>query len=515
LRALNLGILEAGMGDWREQLLHWSQAAADFMWGEWMIALLVGTGIVLTVVTRAIQFRKLGLAFRFLARGAVGKEKLQRTQGDISPYAALMTALAATVGNGNIAGVATAIATGGPGAPFWMWVSALFGMATKYAEGFLGVKYRKVAEDGTMAGGPMYYCRYGIRPEWLAKFMGMLFAVCGAFTALFGTGNMMQSNSMALAFRSQFGVPTLVSAVVITLLVGLVIIGGIKRIGAVAERLVPTMIFLYLAGAAIILIARFACLDDAFALIIRSAFSVKAVGGALVGTSVKQAISLGVRRGMLSNEAGLGSAAIAQAAAKSPDPTYNGLIAMTGVFIDTLLVNTLTTLTIVLTGVWVLTPAAGVPLLKEGTVLLPQEVAQLPARAQEMASALGLDLSRGGLSSTALTAAAFNSVVPRFGGWIVALCSFLFGYTTLIGWAYYGEQCVEYFLGVRSKMAYRLVYIVLLFLGALLTGKYLNIVWYVGDTANAIMAIPNLVGLLLLSGVVARITRHHFLEQMS
>ncbi|MDZ7373192.1 MAG: sodium:alanine symporter family protein [candidate division KSB1 bacterium] len=500
------------MGNWLDSLLHWSQTAADFMWGEWMIALLIGTGVLLTFVTRGIQFRKLGLALRFVLRGAAGKEEARRGQGDISPFAALMTALAATVGNGNIAGVATAIATGGPGAPFWMWVSALFGMATKYAEGFLGVKYRKVAEDGTMAGGPMYYCRYGIRYQPLAKFMGMLFAVCGAFTALFGTGNMMQSNSMALAFKSQFGVPTLISALVITFLVGLVIIGGIKRIGAVAERLVPTMILLYLGGAAVIILARFTAIDDAFALIIRSAFSVQAVGGALIGTGVKQAISLGVRRGVLSNEAGLGSAAIAQAAASSPDPTYNGLIAMTGVFIDTIVVNTLTTLAIVLTGVWMLTPAAGVPLLKEGTVLAADQLAHLPAHARELASAIGVDLSYGGLSSTALTATAFNSVIPRFGGWIVALCSFLFGYTTLIGWAYYGEQCVEYFLGVRSTMAYRLVYIALLFFGALVTGKYLNIVWYIGDTANAIMAFPNLVALLLLSGVVAKVTRWHFLE---
>ncbi len=497
-----------------ETLLHWSQAAADFMWGEWMIALLVGTGVVLTVVTRGIQFRKMGLALKFVFRGARGKEELHKQEGDISPFAALMTALAATVGNGNIAGVATAIATGGPGAPFWMWMSALFGMATKYAEGFLGVKYRKVAEDGTMAGGPMYYCRYGIKQQAIAKFLGMLFAVCGAFTALFGTGNMMQSNSMALAFKSQFGVPTLVSAVVITLLVGLVIIGGIKRIGAVAERLVPTMILLYLAGALIILVARFSKIDDAFALIIKSAFSVQAVGGALIGTSIQKAISLGVRRGVLSNEAGLGSAAIAQAAAKSPDPTYNGLIAMTGVFIDTIVVNTLTTLSIVLTGVWMLTPAAGVALLKEGTVLSPEQIAVLPSYARELAATIGINLSHGGLSSTALTAAAFNSVIPHVGGWIIAFGSLLFGYTTLIGWAYYGEQCVEYFLGVRSKMAYRLVYISLLFFGALMTGKYLNIVWYVGDTANAVMAIPNLIGLLLLSGVVARITKHHFLENL-
>ncbi|MDZ7386091.1 MAG: amino acid carrier protein [candidate division KSB1 bacterium] len=501
------------MTSFLEGLLHGSQTLADFMWGNWMIALLVGTGVLLTVMTRGIQVRKFFLSLKFALSGASKKSDVHAKQGDISPFAALMTALAATVGNGNIAGVATAIATGGPGAPFWMWVSALFGMATKYAEGFLGVKYRKVAEDGSMAGGPMYYCRYGIKWQPLAKVLGMVFAVCGAFTALFGTGNMMQSNSMALAFKTQFHVPTLVSAVVITVLVGLVILGGIKRIGAVAERLVPTMILFYLAGAAIILIAKASAIDDAFALIFRSAFSLRAAGGALIGTTLQKAISLGVRRGVLSNEAGLGSAAIAQAAAKSPDPTYNGLVAMTGVFIDTLLVNTLTTLTIVVTGVWMLTPAAGVELLREGARLTPDLVAALPHTARELAGRIGYDLANGGLSSTALTTTAFNSVIP-FGGWIVALGSFLFGYTTLIGWAYYGEQCIEYIWGLKSTTPYRLVYIVLLFLGALMTGKYLNIVWYVGDTANAIMAFPNLIGLLLLSGVVAKVTKYHFLEQM-
>lgn len=501
------------MTDFLDQLLHCTERTANFLWGEWMILLLVGTGIVLTIMTGGIQVRKFFLSLKFVFQGSGNDSKIKKSQGDISPFAALMTALAATVGNGNIAGVATAIATGGPGAPFWMWVSGFFGMATKYAEGFLGVKFRKVAEDGSMAGGPMYYCRYGIKNQGLAKFMGMTFAVCGAFTALFGTGNMMQSNSMALAFKSEFGIPTLLSAIVLTIFVGLVILGGIKRIGAVAERLVPLMIFFYLAGALVILISKFTLIDDAFKLIFNSAFSIQAAGGALIGTTVKQAISLGVRRGVLSNEAGLGSAAIAQSAAKSPDPTYNGLVAMTGVFIDTLLVNTLTTLTIVLTGVWLLTPAAGVELLREGVKLNPEQIALFPEAVRSMAYQVGHDLSNGGLSSTALTAKAFSSVMP-FGGTVIAIASFLFGYTTLIGWSYYGEQCVEYIWGLKSTMAYRLVYVGLLFIGAMLTGKYLNIVWFVGDTANAIMAFPNLIGLLLLSGIVAKVTRDHFLEQM-
>jgi AGCS family alanine or glycine:cation symporter len=492
-----------------EGLLWLSNKIVTFIWGNWMILLLVGTGILLTFMTRFIQVRKFFLSIKYLFQGGKKSEVLKDTEGDISPFAALMTALAATVGNGNIAGVAAAIATGGPGAPFWMWISGFFGMATKYAECFLGVKYRKVAEDGSMAGGPMYYIRYGIKNQPIARYLGMLFAICGGMTALMGTGNMMQSNSMALAMKAQLNIPTLISAIGITLLVGIVIIGGIKRIGAVAEKLVPSMILFYIGGALIILIAKFTELDDAIVLIFRSAFSLKAAGGALIGTSIQKAISLGVRRGVLSNEAGLGSAAIAQSAAKSPDPTFNGLLGMTGVFIDTILVNTITTLTVVVTGVWKLTPAAGLNLIKEGTTLAADKIAALPPQVVEMANKVSYDLTAGGLSSTALTVEAFNSVIPS-GGLIIAIGSLIFGYTTLLGWAYYGEQCIGYIWGVKSHTPYRIVFIALLFFGALMTGKYLDIVWNVGDTFNAIMAIPNLIGLLFLARIVSRITRESF-----
>ncbi|MFQ5708762.1 MAG: alanine/glycine:cation symporter family protein [bacterium] len=497
------------MTEFLEGLLKLSLNVSNFMWGGWMIVLLVGTGVLLTFMTGFVQIRKLALSLKlvFQGSGKKGKEDLKKEEGDISPFAALMTALAATVGNGNIAGVATAIATGGPGAPFWMWLSAIFGMATKYAEGFLGVKYRKIAEDGSMSGGPMYYIRHGIKNTAIAKPLGMLFAICGAMTALFGTGNMMQSNSMALAFKTQFQVPTLLSAIVITLLVGLVIIGGIKRIGAVAERLVPFMIVFYVLGAMLIILVKFTQIPAAFVLIFESAFSVQAVGGALIGTSVKQAISLGVRRGVLSNEAGMGSAAIAQAAAKSPSPTYNGLIAMTGVFIDTIVVNTMTTLSIVLTGLWRLTPAAGIALRTPGQIF---DVSHVSPQAMHMANQLGIKLAEtGGLTSTQLTAEAFNSIVP-YGGMGIAIASLVYGYTTLIGWAYYGERCIEYIFGIRSIMSYRLVYILLLFVGALMTGKYLNIVWYTGDTFNAIMALPNLIGLLFLAKIVASTTKKYY-----
>lgn len=449
---------------------------SDFMWGSWMIVLLLGTGVLLTFLTRLIQVRRLVLSLKMVLRGAMGKDKTEKEEGDISPYAALMTALAATVGNGNIAGVATAIATGGPGAPVWMWIAGFFGMATKYAEGFLGVRFRIKNVRGEMSGGPMYYARHGIKSLSLAKFMGMFFAICGAFTCLFGTGNMAQSNSMALAFNDQFNVPFWLTGLVITTMVGAVVLGGIKRIGSVSERLVPTMIFLYFGGAIVIILANIAHLPEAFAVIFKSAFTTKAVGGALVGTSVRQAISIGIRRGLLSNESGLGSAAIAQSASKSSDPSSNGLIAMTGTFIDTLVVNTLTTLTIVITGMYLKTAAFG---------------------------------ASGGLTSTALTAAAFDSVIP-YGGYIIALSSFLFGYSTLLGWCYYGEKCLEYIFGVRIVYPYRIAFIILLFIGSIIQGVHLNIVWYIGDTANALMAFPNLISLLLLSGLVGKVTVKYF-----
>ncbi len=457
-----------------DQVLFHITNIRNFLWGTPLIVLLVGTGVVLTIATRGIQITKLVKSIKLL----FGKEsRSSEGEGDISPFAALMTALAATVGNGNIAGVATAIAIGGPGAPFWMWVSGFFGMATKYAEGFLGVRFRQVAADGTMSGGPMYYARDAVPWPKVGKFLGAFFAVAGGATALLGTGNMAQSNSMALAFNDQFGVPFIVSAVVLTIIVGLVIIGGIKRIGEVTERLVPTMIVFYFLGAVVILVAKFSDIPDAFKLIFQSAFGIKAVAGALIGTSVKQAISLGVSRGVLSNESGLGSAAIAQAASKSSDPAKNGLLAMTGTFIDTILVNTLTTLSIVLTGAYKFTYAW---------------------RGEHAEN----------LTSTALTAHAFNEVLPL--GWVIPIASFLFGYSTLLAWCYYGEQCFKYLAGDAVTKWYRYMFLVLLFVGALLQGEHLNIVWYVGDTFNAFMSLPNLLALLLLTKYVSRFTKDYF-----
>jgi AGCS family alanine or glycine:cation symporter len=462
-----------------DKALVFTKETSDFIWFPLMVVLLFLIGIVLTILTRLIQVRRFVLSMKMVFRGAMKKDRSEKEEGDISPYAALMTALAATVGNGNLAGVATAIATGGPGAPVWMWIAGFFGMATKYAEGFLGVRFRVKNERGEMSGGPMYYARYGIKNLKLAKFMGMFFAICGAFTCLFGTGNMAQSNSMALVFNDQFGVPFWLTGFVVFTMVGAVILGGIKRIGAVSERLVPTMILLYFAGAIVIIGANIIHLPAAFAVIFKSAFSVKAVGGGMIGASVKLVISVGVRRGLLSNESGLGSAAIAQSASKSSDPSRNGLIAMTGTFIDTLVVNTLTTLTIVITGMYLKTPVFG---------------------------------SVEGLTSTKLTAAAFDSVLP-FGGYIIALSSFLFGYSTLLGWCYYGEKCLEYIFGVRIIYPYRIAFIILLFIGSNIQGPHLNIVWYVGDMANALMAFPNIVSMIILAGMVGKVTTDYFYKK--
>lgn len=474
-----------------DYLLKWTTQLDLLMWGVPLITLLLGTHVYLTLRTGGVQFthffKSIKLIFTKEARSEEGT-------GDISPFAALMTALAATVGNGNIAGVGTAIAIGGPGAPVYMWLAGLFGMATKYAEGFLGVKYREIAPNFTMAGGPMYYLKNGLKNKRLGKWLGTAFALFGAIACLIGTGNMAQSNSMTISLANSFNrlfhggqagqqAPAayyFVLGAIVALLVGLVIIGGIKKIGHVSEKLVPTMIAFYIVAALVILVVNIDKIPAAFILIFKSAFGFQPLLGASVGLAVQS----GVSRGLLSNEAGLGSAAIAQGASASDEPTQNGLIAMTGVFIDTILVNSMTTLTIVLTGAYLQTQAWQ-----------------------------GLDAANN-LTSILVTQKAFNTVIPfGLGGVIIALASFLFGYTTLLGWSYYGEKCIEYLGGNRVIMPYRYTFIAFLFFGAILTplaGKsfnYLNIVWNLGNIGNALMALPNLIGLLFLAGTVAAITR--------
>jgi alanine or glycine:cation symporter, AGCS family len=433
---------------------------AALIW-TYMVPVLFGVGLLLTVRIGFLQFRKLGTALRITlskrSRSGGGWE------GDVTPFAALATALAATVGNGNIAGVATALSWGGPGAIFWMWICGLLGMATKYSEAVLGVQFRRKHPDGTIAGGPMYYIRYGLGESGFSKALAGAFAVCGAFAALFGTGNMMQSNAMSTAFRSEFGIPPLLTGVVITGLVALVILGGIKRIGAVASRLVPTMIMVYFAFGLVVLAVNYAFIPAALLMIFEYAFSPAAATGGFLGATVRQAIQFGARRGILSNEAGLGSAPIAHAAAQTPGPVYQGLIGVVEVFIDTIVVCTFTALILLSSGVW-----------------------------------------NSGLAGAAMTASAFSATIPYIGGGVVATASFLFGYSTLLGWSYYGEQCLKYLFGVRITTLYRMVFISLTFIGALVS---IEIVFFIGDIANAFMAFPNLIGLMLLSGLVARITR--------
>ncbi len=473
------------MSDWiREAGVFLSRLADDYLWG-WgpsflggtplMVILLLGTGVVLSIATVGVQARWLGRAIKLTLGGAFAKLSPQaKGDGDITPFQALMTALSATVGNGNIAGVATAVASGGPGAALWMVATAVFGMATKYAECLLGVKYRVRMADGTMNGGPMHYLERGIGGP-TGKALAVTFAVFGALCTLIGTGNPFQTNSMALALRTQAGIPQWVTGVVVTVLVGLVVLGGIRRIGTVAEKFVPFMIVFYFGGCLAILLARIADVPGAMWLIIHSAWSPQAALGGAIGFGVQQAIRFGVARGILSNESGLGTAAIAQSAARTRSPVESGLVGMMGTFIDTIIVCNLTALVLTVTGVYRDGPAFG-----------------------------------GTLTSSAMTATAFNSVIP-YGGVVVALASLMFGISTLFGWCYYGEQCMRYLFGLRVTTGYRIAFIVVMFLGSLPDGRNFDIaaVVAIGDIGNGMMAIPNLIGLLLLWKVVARETRDY------
>ena len=452
-------------------LLAWTTAISGWVWGLPMILLLFGTGLLLTIRTGLVQVRHFARASKLVLGKRSGPAAT--VDGDISPFQALMTALSATVGNGNIAGVATAIATGGPGAAFWMWITAVVGMATKYAEAVLAIRYRVRMEDGSMAGGPMYYCKYGLSNRRLGAFLGGMFAVCGIVTALFGNGNMFQSQQIALAAHKQFGLPFWVTGLLLSVGVGLVILGGIKRIGQVAERLVPAMIVFYFAGAILVVVANITDVPAALALIVQSAFSPQAAFGGAVGIGIQQAMRFGVARGVLSNESGLGSAAIAHGAAQTRYPVAQGSIAMMGTFIDTIVVCTLTATVITVSGAY-----------EQAVFLSPED----------------------GLRGSDLTVTAFNQGMPgllanRAGGMVV-FASLIFGFTTLIGWSYYGQICIEYFFGLKAVVPFRITFVILLFAGALFTGKWAPIVTNIGDICNAAMAFPNLIALIFLSGVV-------------
>ncbi len=439
--------------DWLTALLNDINAV---VWGKPMLFMIFGTGLFLMLGLRFMPLLNLGRGFKLLWQGREGDHKA----GEISPFNALMTSLSATIGTGNITGVATAIFIGGPGALFWMWLTALIGMATKYAEAVCAVHYREVDEQGSYLGGPMYYIKNGLGKSWL--WLGVLFAVFGAL-ASFGIGNTVQANSVAHAMQTQFNIPVWLTGLVLVVLTGAVVLGGIKRIAQVAGKLVPFMAIAYFLAGLLVLASHFSEIPAAFALIIDSAFNPVAATGGFAGASIIMAIQWGVARGIFSNEAGLGSAPIAHAAAKTDDPVRQGKIAMLGTFIDTIIVCSITGLAIVLTGVWT-----------------------------------------SGVKGAALTMAAFDQVLPETGGMIVSLAQAVFAFTTILGWSVYGERCVEFLFGIRSVMIFRILWIIAVPIGAM--GE-LNFIWLLADTLNALMALPNLIALLLLSPVVFKLTR--------
>lgn len=435
---------------------------SDWLWNELMLVLLLGTGLFLTLGLGLLPIRKLGYGFRMLW---AGRKRKQKGEGEISPFAALMTSLSATIGTGNIAGVGTAIHLGGPGAIFWMWITALVGMATKYAEAVLAVRYREVDARNMHVGGPMYYIKNGLGERW--RWLGGAFAVF-AVVAAFGIGNTVQSNSVADAMDQAVGLPFWITGLVMAALVFTVIVGGIRRIAGVAEGLVPLMGVIYIIGALAILGANYTAVPAGIARIFTDAFTGTAATGGFAGAGVMMAVQWGVARGLFSNEAGLGSAPMAHAAARTDDPVRQGVVGMLGTFIDTIVVCTMTALVILTTGAW-----------------------------------------EGGETGAGLTTQAFSQGLPGPGDALVAFGLVIFAFSTTLTWAFYGERCLEFLAGVRGLMVFRVVWVIALLVGAVAS---LDLVWKIANVTMALMAIPNLIALLLLSPVVFRISRKYFAE---
>jgi len=437
-------------------------AVREAVWGLPLIVLLVGTGVYLTLLLRGLQFRQLGHA---LYLGLI-KRREEGADGDISHFQALMTALAATVGTGNIVGVATALSAGGPGALFWMWVTGLVGMATKYSEAVLGVRFRETDARGDKSGGPMYYLENGIRWGGLGRVLAVSFALFAA-VASFGIGNGVQSNSVAEAVSNATGLSRLTIGLVTAFLVATVILGGVRSIGRFTGVFVPVMILIYMVASGAILALHLDRVPDAFRLVLESAFNGRAATGGAVGFTVAQAVRNGVARGVFSNESGLGTGSIAAAAAQTREPVRQALISMTQTFIDTLVVCTFTGIAILVTGAW-----------------------------------------ETGADGATLTQVAFATGLPGESGHrVVALCLSFFAFSTILGWSYYGERSVEYLAGVRAIVPYRLLFVAVTAVAAVIE---LDVVWLVSDVMNGLMALPNLIGLLLLSGFVLRETRTYF-----
>ena len=442
---------------WSFNIAEITAQLSDIVWGIWTIIFLCAVGLLLTWKTRFVQITNFRSALKLISGGALKRDSSSKDAGDISPFQALTTALSATIGNGNVAGVATAIAIGGPGAAFWMCTVSLFGMATKYSEAVLGIKYRQKSDDGTMLGGPMVYLNKGLGMKQLSIF----FAIAALFGGL-GAGNMTQSNSIALVLFSDFGIPKWFSGIILALTLWLVIIGGIRRIGRVAEMLVPGMALIYIISCLAILVVNIKEIPEAFVLIIDSAFNGTAATGGFAGATVARAMAYGFRRGTISSEAGVGTAAIAHGAARTSDPHRQGIIAMMGVFMDTMVISTMTALVLVTTGAW-----------------------------------------STGLISTEMTAMAFKSVLP-FGGMIIIIVSALFGFTTMVGWAYYCEQSLRYIGGIRFSIPFRWIYCGLAGVGAIFQVKPL---WDWADIFIGFMVFANRIALVALRGEVKKMSQ--------
>ncbi len=446
------------------QILEILTAIRDFIWGLPLIVLLVGTGIFLTIRLRGLQIRGL---FYSLYLAFFKRKEDDEQEGDISHFQALMTALAATVGTGNIVGVAIAISAGGPGALFWMWITGIFGMATKYSEAVLAIKYREVDKFGTMSGGPMYYISKGLGWKWL----GTLFAVF-AFIAAFGIGNMVQSNSVADGVKAALGIPNWVTGIILATLTGMVVLGGIKSIAKVTQILVPFMIIIYITAASVILLMKISVIPQIFTLIFKHAFTPTAAVGGFLGATVMHAMRMGVSKGVFSNESGLGSAPIAAAAAKTPNPVKQALVSMTQTFIDTLVVCTMTGLVLILSGLWTYGPE---------------------------------------LKGAKLTAMAFGEFLPGgTGEFIVTLTLIFFAYSTILGWCYYGEKSIEYLFKEKAVKIYRIVFVIFVAVGTFLK---LETVWRLSDIMNGLMAFPNLVGLIGLSAIIVSETNKYYYKR--
>ncbi|HFH9921617.1 MULTISPECIES: sodium:alanine symporter family protein [unclassified Streptococcus] len=443
-------------------MLELMQNINNLVWGLPLLLLLVGTGVYFTLRLGIFQISKLPTAFRLIFSSD------QSGQGDVSSFAALCTALAATVGTGNIVGVATAITTGGPGALFWMWVAAFFGMATKYAEGFLAIKYRTKDANGQAAGGPMHYITLGMGQKW--KPLAVFFAISGVLVALLGMGTFSQVNSIASSMSASFGLAPQLVSIVTAISIAFFIFGGIEKISDVSTKIVPFMAILYVLASVIVLALHWDQLLPTIAMVLTSAFTPAAAVGGFAGATVQQAIQRGIARGVFSNESGLGSAPIAAAAAKSDNPVEQGLISMTGTFIDTLIICTLTGLTILVTGQWSIEGLAGAP----------------------------------------LTQAAFSTVFGQPGVLALTISLVLFAYTTILGWSYYGERCIEFLFGTKAILPYRLVFVAMVALGGFLK---LDLIWTIADIVNGLMALPNLIALLALSPVIIKETRQYFAKK--